>query len=110
MQRSLISLAVLGLLNFSSVTATAASAAHSSNDPKAQATTQLPRTAVPTHYAVSLTPDAANSSFSATVTIALDANKATNSLTLNAADLKFSAAAISASAGEATLPSQYRIK
>jgi aminopeptidase N len=103
MQRSLISLAVLALLNFSSVTATAALAPHPSNDPKAQATTQLPRTAVPTHYAVSLTPDAADSSFSATVTITLDVKQATNSLTLNAADLKFSAAAISASAGEATL-------
>jgi hypothetical protein len=41
----------------------------------AQVTTQLPRNAAPTHYAVSLTPDAANSSFSASVTIALDVNK-----------------------------------
>jgi hypothetical protein len=36
---------------------------------------------------VSLVPDAANRSFSATATISLDIRQATSSLTLNAADL-----------------------
>ena len=98
MQRSLISLAVMALLGLSSGATTLAAAAPA---PKAAlVTTQLPRTAVPTHYAVSLTPDAANSSFSASVTIALDVKQATDSLTLNAADLKFSAAAVSAGPGK----------
>src|SRR5450830_461702 len=100
MQRSLISLAVMALMGLSAGAPTLAAAAPAAK--ATQVTTQLPRTAVPTHYAVSLTPDAANSSFNATVTIALDVKQATNSLTLNAADLKFSAASISAGPGKAT--------
>ena len=94
MQRSLISLAVMALLGLSAGAPTLAVAAPAAK--AAQVTTQLPRTAVPTHYAVSLTPDAANSTFSASVTIALDVKQSTSSLTLQATDLKFSAAAISA--------------
>ncbi|MES2163517.1 MAG: M1 family metallopeptidase [Pseudomonadota bacterium] len=103
MQRSLISLAVMALLGLTSglapLTVAAAPAAKAAN----KVTTQLPRNAVPTHYAVSLTPDAANSSFSASVTIALDIKQASNSITLNAADLKFSTAAISAGPGKPAL-------
>ena len=102
MQRSLISLAVMALLGLSSGLAPLAVAAIPA-PPAAKApkvTTQLPRNAVPTHYAVSLAPDAANSSFSASVTIALDIKQASSSITLNAADLKFSAAAISAGPGK----------
>jgi aminopeptidase N len=102
MQRSLISLAVMALLGFSSGAPTLALAA-TAPAKVAQVTTQLPRTAVPTHYAVSLTPDAANSSFSASVTIALEVKQATNSLTLHAADLKFSSAAIGAGPGKPAL-------
>ncbi|NYE59698.1 aminopeptidase N [Duganella sp. 1224] len=98
MQRSLISLAVMALLGLSAGAPTLAAAPAAK---AAQVTTQLPRTAVPTHYALSLTPDAANSRFSATVTIALDVKQTTSSLTLNAADLKFSAAALSAGPGKA---------
>ncbi|MYM34689.1 M1 family peptidase [Duganella sp. FT94W] len=99
MQRSLISLAVTALLGLSAgapVLVVAAPAAKA-----AQVTTQLPRSAVPTHYAVSLTPDAANSKFSASVTISLDVKQATTSLTLQAADLTFGAVAISAGPGKA---------
>jgi len=103
MQRSLISLAVLAMLGFSSSAPTLAAAAPVTAHKAAQVTSQLPRNAVPTHYAVSLTPDAANSSFSASVTIALDVKTATNSLTLNAADLTFSAASISAGPGKPAL-------
>ncbi|WP_432378572.1 hypothetical protein [Duganella sp. P38] len=99
MQRSLISLAVMALLGLSAGAPTLVAAAPAAK--AAQVTTQLPRNAVPTHYAVSLTPDAANSSFSASVTIALDVKQASSSLTLQAADLKFSAAAISAGPGKA---------
>ena len=99
MQRSLISLAVTALMGLSAAAPALAAAAPAAK--AAQVTTQLPRTAVPTHYAVSLTPDAANSSFSASVTIALEVKQTTNRLTLNASELKFSAANISAGPGKA---------
>jgi aminopeptidase N len=99
MQRSLISLAVMALIGVSAgLTSPMVAAAPAAK--AAQVTTQLPTNAVPTHYAVSLVPDAANSTFSASVTIALEIKQATNTLTLNAADLKFSAAAISAGPGK----------
>ncbi|MYM66896.1 M1 family peptidase [Pseudoduganella sp. FT55W] len=98
MQRSLISLAVMATLGLSAAAPAMAAAAPAAAT--AQVTTQLPRNAVPTHYAVSLTPDAANSSFSASVTIALNLKQASTSLTLHAADLKFSSAAISAGPGK----------
>ncbi|WP_343729663.1 M1 family metallopeptidase [Duganella sp.] len=98
MQRSLISLAVMAMLGMSAGAPALAAAPAAKT---AQVTTQLPRNAVPTHYAVSLTPDAASSTFSASVTIALEVRQPTSSLTLNAADLKFSAAAISAGPGQA---------
>jgi aminopeptidase N len=102
MQRSLMSIAVMASLVIASGIATAAPAARPAHSqPGQQVTTQLPRNAAPTHYAVSLTPDAAASTFSASVTIALTVTQATDSLTLNAADLKFSAAAISSGAGQA---------
>jgi aminopeptidase N len=94
MQRTLMSLAVAAALGLGAPLAASAA------EKAAQVTTQLPRNAAPTHYALSLTPDAANSSFSASVTIALNVKQATTSLTLNAIDLKFSAAAISAGPGK----------
>ncbi|GJI98978.1 aminopeptidase [Duganella caerulea] len=102
MKRSLISLAVMALLGLSTGLAPLTVAAAPATK-AAKVTTQLPRNAVPTHYAVSLVPDAANSSFSASVVIALDIKQASNSITLNAADLKFSAAAISAGPGKPAL-------
>lgn len=95
MQRTLISLAVVAALGL------AAPFAANAAEKAAQVTTQLPRNAAPTHYALSITPDAASSSFSASVTIALNVKQATSSLTLNAVELQFSAAAISAGPGKA---------
>jgi aminopeptidase N len=51
--------------------------------------TQLPRNAVPRHYRVEVTPDAAGLRFTGTVTIDLDVVQPTNSLTLNAKNLRF---------------------
>lgn len=52
-----------------------------------QTTTQLPRTVLPTHYAVSLVPNAENSSFTSKVDIRIDVVKPTSSITLNASHL-----------------------
>ncbi|KQQ36154.1 aminopeptidase [Duganella sp. Leaf126] len=96
MQRSLMSIAVMAALALGPVPIHAAASSPTRSQPAALQTTQLPRNAVPTHYAVSLTPDAATRTFSATVVISLDITEATDRLVLNAADLAFSSAALSA--------------
>ncbi len=57
--------------------------------PARQATTQLPRGVVPNHYDIALTPDAAKGRFAARAAITVTVTKATDSITLNAADLAF---------------------
>ena len=53
--------------------------------------TQLPRTAIPHHYALTVTPHADRLTFDGTVKIDLDVTTATRQLVLNAADLNFKA-------------------
>ena len=68
----------------------------------AQPTTQLPRSASPTHYDIALRPDIANARFSAVATIQLDVLQPTRVLTMNAAGLAFDSASIrSAAAADA---------
>jgi aminopeptidase N len=96
MQRSLISAAVLTLMLVTTAAAVAtpanASAAPASASAASSPTTQLPRGVKPTHYDVSLVPDAAHSRFAATVVIDIQVQSATDTITLNAADLAFSRA------------------
>lgn len=99
MQRRLIATAVLTLAAACSLSTLPAHAA-----PRAAqeaVTSQLPRTAVPRHYDVALTPDAAAASFAGKVTITLDVVQATSTITLNAADLTFRQAAITPAKGAA---------
>jgi len=91
MHRSLISAAVLALAGLSAYPAHAANA----SSPAALATTQLPRTARPIHYDVSITPNAAASTFAAKVNITVDLLQPTASITLNATDLAFQSALLS---------------
>ena len=56
--------------------------------------TQLPRTAIPHHYALTVTPHAEQLRFDGTVAIDLDVIKPTSELTFNAADLKFVSATL----------------
>ncbi|PHY13471.1 aminopeptidase [Caulobacter sp. B11] len=65
--------------------------------PAVQVTTQLPRTARPTHYSVSFTPDADKRAFTASVKIDLQVLEPTTTIVLQAADLTFSAAQLSGS-------------
>ncbi len=58
--------------------------------PAASITTQLPRGAVPSHYAIEVTPDAANLKFTGKVSIDVTVTTAMPALVLNAADLTFS--------------------
>ncbi|HZX28155.1 MAG TPA: M1 family metallopeptidase [Telluria sp.] len=88
MHRTLISAAVLALAGLAASPTIAAPRAPMA----AKATTQLPRTASPTHYDVSLVPDAAKSTFAGKVTITLNVLEPTSTITLNAADMNFSKA------------------
>ncbi len=88
MPRHLISIAVasafcLTSLSSSPVFASLSGAKHE------QTTTQLPAGVTPTHYAIAITPDAANASFTGTVRITIEVLKPTTRITLNAVDLTF---------------------
>jgi len=61
--------------------------------------TQLPRTAVPSHYAIALTPHAEQLTFDATVAIDLKVVQPTRVLVLNAADLAIASATLSPAKG-----------
>jgi len=65
--------------------------------------TQLPRTAIPHHYFLTVTPHAERLTFDGTVEIQLEVLKPTSALTLNAADLSFASATVVAARGGASL-------
>src|SRR5258707_10628790 len=65
--------------------------------------TQLPRTAIPHHYFLTVTPHAERLTFDGTVEIQLEVLKPTSALTLNAADLNFSSATMVAARGGAPI-------
>lgn len=66
----------------------------------AATTTQLPRTVRPTHYDVTIDPDAATLAFKGNVVISIEVLQPTASITLNALDLRFTSARLSG----ATIP------
>ncbi|CAN7280162.1 M1 family metallopeptidase [Pseudoduganella sp. LjRoot289] len=108
MQRSLISAAILSLTALATVAAPSANAAKATKTTPPQAagtqessaTTQLPRNVRPSHYALSLTPDAQASTFSARVVIAIEVLEPTAAVTLHARDLAFAGASIAAGPGQ----------
>ena len=67
--------------------------------------TQLPRTAIPSHYAITVTPHADKLTFDGTVAIDLKVIKPTTTLTLNAADLTFGAVSLKPANGQ-PMPAQ----
>ena len=66
----------------------------------AEVTTQLPRNAVPSHYRIRFTPDAPNLKFTSNVSIDIRLVRASNSVTLHAADLTFAKATIRSPKGK----------
>ena len=103
MHRTLLSAAVaLALAALPALHAQAAPAS-AATSAAAQATTQLPRGVIPSHYDISLTPDLASNSFAGRATITIKVTEATDSITLNAADLKFGSASLSPAAGGAAV-------
>ena len=65
--------------------------------------TQLPRTVRPTHYDITIEPDAAALTFHGTVAIAVDVLAPVESMTLNAIDMKFASVRLSDGKGKAVL-------
>lgn len=90
MRRYLVSAIALALAGVSM----APLAATAKAPPMREATTQLPRGVVPSHYDVAVVPHADKLSFDGKVTITLNVLKPTSSITLNAADLTFSEATL----------------
>src|SRR5690348_11563777 len=76
-------------------------APHDTVDPTVP--TQLPRTAIPHHYAITVTPHAERLTFDATVAIDLDVIKPTSQLVLNAAEMTISSARLTPAKGGAAL-------
>ena len=101
MHRSLISAAIALAFAVPALHVAAAPAAASTAKASQEATTQLPRGVVPSHYDIALVPDAAAGTFTGKATITLNVARATDSITLNAADLKFAGASVSPAAGGA---------
>ncbi len=62
-------------------------------------TTQLPRNAVPTHYSIEITPDAAAATFNGSVKTRLDILTPSDSVTMNAADLAIEGATLTDASG-----------
>ncbi|HBN54457.1 MAG TPA: aminopeptidase [Stenotrophomonas sp.] len=90
-----LALAGTGLPAFAQEQAPAAPAAQS-----AAVTTQLPRTARPTHYRVEVTPHAQQMAFDGKVGIDLEVLEQTSSIVLQAADLRFANSTLTADGGK----------
>ncbi len=104
MHRKLLSAAVAPAFTLALVTApfhVNAAPTRAGATANADTTTQLPRGVVPTHYQVALTPDAVNASFGARAVVTINVAKATSTITLNAADIKFSRVTLAPAAGGA---------
>jgi aminopeptidase N len=65
--------------------------------------TQLPRTTIPHHYAITVTPHAERLTFDGTVAIDLEVIKPTSQLVLNAAEMSISSARLQPTKGTAAL-------
>jgi len=102
------------LLASAAVLATAPSAVSAQRTPQADTIdaslpTQLPRTAIPHHYALTVTPHADRLTFDGNVAIDLEVIKPTTSLVLNAVDMTFSSATLVPARGGAALTGQVTV-
>ena len=102
MRRTLVTAVALALAGTGSAFAMQASAGASAvAAPEVKnATTQLPRSVRPAHYDIAVVPHADSLAFNGHVAIALDVLEPTTSITLNAADMVFSNATLTASRGK----------
>src|SRR6478609_2425753 len=102
------------LLASAAVLAATPSALSAQNAPQADTIdvslpTQLPRTAVPHHYALTVTPHADRLTFDGDVAIDLEVIKPTATLVLNAVDMTFSTATLTPARGGGPLKGQVNV-
>ena len=98
-RRSQLAAAVLALAAAGAGHAAPATAQYASASHAAATTTQLPRGVTPLHYILSITPDAAAATFQGAVAIKVAVDAPTSSITFNALNLTFGAAAIEGAGG-----------
>ena len=100
-RRSQLAAAVLALASITAAHAgnAAPAARYVSASHAPGTTTQLPRGVTPLHYIVSITPDAAAATFKGEAAIKVAVDAPTASITFNALNLAFTAAAIECTAG-----------
>ncbi|NVI81779.1 M1 family metallopeptidase [Janthinobacterium sp. BJB401] len=100
-RRSQLAAAVLALTAVTAFTTghAAPAAKYASASHALGTTTQLPRGVTPLHYALSITPDAAASTFKGAAAIKVAVDAPTSSITFNALNLAFAGAAIEGAGG-----------
>ncbi len=109
-RHTLLALAVASTLTVTGLTSTAAFATAATSAVQAQTPTQLPRNVKPTHYAISIVPNAADATFTGQVSISIVVEKPTDRIVLNAADLTLQSAQITAERDKAsTIASDIKI-
>lgn len=88
MRRTLVTAIVIAMAGASPTAIATTPASSAAASPLT--TTQLPRGVRPTHYDVAVVPHAGKFTFDGRVTVTIDVQKATSSITLNALDMDFS--------------------
>ena len=98
--RKILVIAIALALAGTSLAATAQTSAAPAVASASNITTQLPRTARPSHYAVEITPHAEKMNFDGKVTIDLDVLSATSQIVLQAANLTFNTVIVTPDKGK----------
>jgi aminopeptidase N len=107
MRRNLVTAAITLALCAATLHAAAqtpAEVSRKATPPAVQATTQLPRNVVPSHYAIEVTPHADKLAFDGKVRIDLEVLEPTSSIVLQAVNLRFANSVLAGKAGQALIP------
>jgi aminopeptidase N len=106
MRRPLIAAIIIGLYGASpgARAQTPAEASLAAHPPAVEATTQLPRGVIPTHYAIEVTPHAERMTFDGKARIDLEVAAPTSRIVLQAIDMKFTDSTLAAPGGKTLVP------
>ena len=109
MRRTLVAAIALALAGSSLSASAQPTTAPASAPATSEVTTQLPRTARPSHYAIEVTPHADAMTFDGKVRIDLDVLVPTDTLVLQAANLAFDGGSLVAAGGGKPLPAKVSV-
>jgi aminopeptidase N len=106
MRRPLIAAIIIGLYGAApgARAQTPAEASLAAHPPAVEATTQLPRGVIPTHYAIEVTPHAERMTFDGKARIDLEVAAPTSRIVLQAIDMKFTDSTLAAPGGKTLVP------